>query len=187
MQKKSVKLANRTNDSVWKTLAQRWKTACICTLFKAYTAERVWKYIGDRLKVSCYLSRDDHGRRIRARKQNTDVGKYCSVNWTIKLLNQLPADTKTINCAILFFKWLYRSQQKKRKEFFLYPLNWLSDSQSNPCPKKIFWCSSLILSSQPFLCLPSLFFPSGFPSKTLYAPLPHSCYMYRPYNSSLLG
>ena len=89
---KRLKFANRTNDSVWETLAQRRKIACICTLFKAYTAERTWKCIGDRLKGPCYLSRDDHGRKIMARKQNTDIGKYSSVNRTIKLVNQLPAE-----------------------------------------------------------------------------------------------
>jgi len=41
--RKRLKFANRTNDSVWETLAQRPKTACICTLFKAYTAERTGK------------------------------------------------------------------------------------------------------------------------------------------------
>jgi hypothetical protein len=34
----------------------------------------------------------DHDRKIRSRKQNTDVGKYSFVNRTIQLWNQLPAD-----------------------------------------------------------------------------------------------
>jgi hypothetical protein len=47
--------------------------------------------IGDSLlKPSC-LSRDDHGRKIRSRKQGTDVGKYSSVNKTINDWNRLPA------------------------------------------------------------------------------------------------
>ena len=37
-------------------------------------------------------SRDDHGGKIRARKQRTDIGKYRFVNRTIKLWNQLPAE-----------------------------------------------------------------------------------------------
>jgi hypothetical protein len=45
-----------------------------------------------RSKGPCYLSRDDHDRKIKARKQNTDIGKYSSVNRTIKLLNQPPAE-----------------------------------------------------------------------------------------------
>jgi len=73
-------------------LAQRRKIACICTLFKAYTAEWTWKCKGDRLKGPCYLSRDDHGRKIMARKQNTYIGKYYSINRTIKLWNRLPAE-----------------------------------------------------------------------------------------------
>jgi len=103
--RKRIKLANRTNDSVWETLAQRRKIACICTPFKAYTAERIWKCIGDRLKGPCYLSRDDHGRKIRDRKRNTDIGKYSSVIWAIKLLNQLPAEViATFLCKTHIFR-----------------------------------------------------------------------------------
>jgi hypothetical protein len=64
----------------------------ICSLFKAYTGERAWNYIWDRLQGTWYLSRDDHNRKIRVRKQRTDIGKYCFVNRTIKLWNQLPAE-----------------------------------------------------------------------------------------------
>ena len=49
-----------------------------------------------------------------------------------------------------------------------------------------FLCLTLILTSHPCLGLASRFFPLGFPSKTLYAHLPHSCYMYRPYPMKLL-
>jgi len=63
-------------DSVWETLAQRRKIAHIWALFKAYTAEEAWKSAGDRLKGPCYLSRDDHDCKIRARKQRTDISKY---------------------------------------------------------------------------------------------------------------
>jgi hypothetical protein len=52
-----------------------------------YTGERAWISIGDRLQGLCYLSRDDHDRKIRARKQRTDIGKYCFVNRAIKLWN----------------------------------------------------------------------------------------------------
>jgi hypothetical protein len=38
------------------------------------------------------LSRDDHDRKIRSRKQRTDIGKYSFVNRTIKLWNNLPAE-----------------------------------------------------------------------------------------------
>jgi hypothetical protein len=64
----------------------------ICGLFKAYTGGQAWKAIGDRLLKPCYLSRDDHKNRIRNRKQRTDIGKYSSVNRTIKNWTQLPAD-----------------------------------------------------------------------------------------------
>jgi hypothetical protein len=58
---------------------------------KAYTGERAWKAIGDRLQRPCYLSRDDHDKKIRSRKQRTYIGKYSFVNRTIQIWNQLPA------------------------------------------------------------------------------------------------
>ena len=39
-----------------------------------------------------YLSRVDHARNIKYRKQRTDIGKYSLVNRTIKIWNQLPAE-----------------------------------------------------------------------------------------------
>ena len=53
--------------------------------------------------------------------------------------------------------------------------------QSSPCPPNpVPWRSILILSSRLRPGLPSGLFPSGFPTKTLYAPLPsrkkfHTC------------
>jgi hypothetical protein len=65
-------------------------------MFKACNGEQAWKSIGDRLNGLCCLNRDDHERKIRARKQRTDIGKYSFVNRTIKLWNQLPAEALTI-------------------------------------------------------------------------------------------
>ena len=90
MQKRVAKFANNINESVWETLAQRRLIARICALLKAYTGGRAWKAIGDRLLKKCYLSRDDHNRKIRTRKQRTDVGKYSFVNRTIESWKQLP-------------------------------------------------------------------------------------------------
>jgi len=84
VQKKTDKFANHTNDSGWETLAQRRKIARICALFKANTGEWASKSIGDRLKGPCCMSRDDHDRKIRARKQRTGIGKYSFLNRTIK-------------------------------------------------------------------------------------------------------
>jgi hypothetical protein len=95
---------DNSDDSVWETLAQRRKIACLSALFKAYTGERAWKAVGDRLQAPGYLSRDDHHRKIRARKQRTDTGKYSFVNRTIKFWNQLPAEavaTSPVNRMIL--------------------------------------------------------------------------------------
>jgi hypothetical protein len=60
------KFANHTHNSVWETLAQRIEIACISVLFEAYTGETIWKSIEDTLKGPCYLSRDDHDRKIKA-------------------------------------------------------------------------------------------------------------------------
>ena len=38
------------------------------------------------------MSRVDHVRKIRVRKQRMDIGKYSFVNRTIKNWNQLPAE-----------------------------------------------------------------------------------------------
>jgi len=73
--------------------------------FKAYSGERVWKAIGDRLRRAYYLSRVDHVRKIRDRKQRTDIGKYSFVNRTIKDWNQLPAEVLgTFPCKSKIFR-----------------------------------------------------------------------------------
>ncbi|PNF14144.1 hypothetical protein B7P43_G16985 [Cryptotermes secundus] len=83
-QKKAAKFAHHRNESNWETLTESRKIARICALFKAYTGEGAWKAIGDRLETPCYLSRGDHGKKIRSRKQQTDIGKYsfCKQNHT---------------------------------------------------------------------------------------------------------
>jgi hypothetical protein len=40
----------------------------------------------------CYLSRDDHDLKIRARKQRADICKHSFVKRTMKLWKQLPAE-----------------------------------------------------------------------------------------------
>jgi len=57
-----------------------------------YIGERACKSVGSRLKGPWYLSGADNDRKIRARKQRTDFGKYCFVNRTIRLWNQLSAE-----------------------------------------------------------------------------------------------
>jgi hypothetical protein len=47
------------------------------------------------VKGQCCMSRDDHDRKIRARKQRTDIGKYSFVSRAIKLWKQLPAEVLT--------------------------------------------------------------------------------------------
>ena len=91
MQKKAAKFTHHTNSSNWENLASRRKLSRICALFKSYSGERAWKARGDRLKRPHYLSRVDHDRKIRSRRQRTDIGKYSFVNRTTEDWNQLPA------------------------------------------------------------------------------------------------
>ena len=76
VQKKAPKFAHHTTSPHWETLALRRMLSRICALFKAHSAERAWKTIGDRLQWPHYLSRLDHERKIRSRRQRTDIGKY---------------------------------------------------------------------------------------------------------------
>jgi len=62
-------------DSVWEILAQLRKIARICIMSKAYTGERAWNSTGDKLKGPFYLNRDDHDRKVNARKQRILVCK----------------------------------------------------------------------------------------------------------------
>ena len=88
--------AHHTNNSNWETLASRRRLSRICAVFKAYSGERAWKAIGDRLQRPHYLSRVDHERKIRSRRQRTDIGKYSFVN-----RNQLPAEVLgTLPCKL---------------------------------------------------------------------------------------
>jgi hypothetical protein len=59
--------------------------------------------------MPCYLSRDDHDRKIRIRKQGTVIGKYSFVNRTIKLWNDLPAEALvTSPCKPQMFRKRFR-------------------------------------------------------------------------------
>jgi len=52
-----------------------------------------------------YLSRVDHERKIRSRRQRTDIGKYSLVNRTIQHWNQLLAEGSGIlPCKPITFK-----------------------------------------------------------------------------------
>jgi hypothetical protein len=92
VQKKADQFTNHTKDSDWITLAQRRTIARLWALFKAYSGEQAWKANLDRLQRPSYLSRVDHVRKIRDKKQRTGIGKCSFVNKTIKNWNQLPAE-----------------------------------------------------------------------------------------------
>ena len=105
VQKKAAKFAHHKNSLNWETSVSRRKLSCICVLFKAYSGECAWKSIGDRLERSHYLSRVDHERKIRNRRQRTDIGKYSFVNRTVQQWNQLTAEVLGIlRCKPITFK-----------------------------------------------------------------------------------
>jgi len=105
VQKRTVEFGNNKNESGWETLAQSRLIARIRALFKVCNGERAWKAIGDRLLKPCYLSGDDHNRKIRARKERTEVGKYSFVNRTINIWNQLAAGLlASFHCKIKTFR-----------------------------------------------------------------------------------
>ena len=60
--------------------------------FKMKICDVITLSIGDRLQRPNYLSRVNHERRIRNRRQSTDIGKNSFVNRTIRLWNRLPAE-----------------------------------------------------------------------------------------------
>ena len=65
-------------------------------------------------------------------------------------------------------------------------LSWANSIQS-PQPLPTSWRPVLILSSHLCLCLPNSLFSSGFPTKTLYTPLPSSIRATCPAHLILLG
>jgi hypothetical protein len=68
------------------------------------------------LQKPCYLRRVDHDRKIRSRKQKTDIGKYSFVSRTIQLWNQLPADALgTLSCKPSNFRKRLRKVINKAK------------------------------------------------------------------------
>jgi hypothetical protein len=74
-----------------------------------------WKAIGDRLPKPCYLNRGDHNRKIRARKQKTDVGKFSFINRTIKSWNQFPASLlASFPCKLNTFRKRVKNVTSKR-------------------------------------------------------------------------
>jgi hypothetical protein len=92
VQKKVAEFTNYTNDSDWETLAQLRTIERLYALLEACSGEWAWKAIGDRLRRPYYMSRVDYVRKIRDRKQRTDIGKYSFVIRAIKYWKQLPAE-----------------------------------------------------------------------------------------------
>jgi hypothetical protein len=58
----------------------------------------------------------DHDKKIRSRKQKTDIGKYSFLNRTIQLWNQLPADALgTLSCKQSNFRKRVRKVTNEAK------------------------------------------------------------------------
>ena len=92
VQKKAAQFTDPTKDSDCETLDQLRTIASLYAPFEAYCGEPAWKAIRDRLRRPYYFSRVDHVRKLRDRKQRTDIGKCSFVSRTIKNWNQLPAE-----------------------------------------------------------------------------------------------
>ncbi len=102
------------HDCTHLTLEQRKMMVRLSALFKAYTGEPALRATGDRLQRACYLSKEDHNRKIRTRKQRTDIGKFSFANRSIRDWNQLPAELLAIfTCSFNLFK--------KRIKMFILP------------------------------------------------------------------
>jgi len=105
VQKRAAKFANNINESGWESLAQRRLIARICALYKACTGRRAWKATENRLLKPCHPSRADHNRKIRSRKQRTDVCKHFFVNRSIKSWKQVPASLlASFSCKLNTFR-----------------------------------------------------------------------------------
>ena len=105
VQKKAAKFANQTRNPEWETLVSRRKVSRLGSLYKAYCGERAWKGIRDSLERPHYLSRVDHNRKIRSRRQKTDTGKYSFVNRAIEDWKQLPAEVlERLSCSATTFR-----------------------------------------------------------------------------------
>jgi hypothetical protein len=76
VQRRVAKFANNADQMDWESLVECRMLSRLCALFKAYTGRWAWEAIGARLLRPCYLSREDHNRKSRSRKQSTDIGKY---------------------------------------------------------------------------------------------------------------
>jgi hypothetical protein len=105
VQKKAAKFVHHKISLNWECLASRRKVSYLCALYKAYCCERAWKDIGDSLKRPHYFSRVDHVRKIKTRRQRTDIGKFSFVNRTIGDWNQLPVQVlETLPCKSTTFR-----------------------------------------------------------------------------------
>jgi hypothetical protein len=97
VQKKAAQFTNYTKGSDYDNLARLRTITNLCALFIAYTGERSWKAICDRLRRSYYFNTVHHVRKIRGRKQRTDIVKYSFANRITKNRKQLPAETSGLS------------------------------------------------------------------------------------------
>lgn len=93
IQRKANKFTYRSNATKksWEPLETRRTKARLCALYKSYVGQPAWKEIQIRLEKPNYFGRSDHTHKIRARKQNSDLGKFSFCNRTIRDWNSLPA------------------------------------------------------------------------------------------------
>lgn len=99
----------------------------LCALYKAYSGERASKAVSYRLQRAYYLSRVEHVRKIRDRRQRKDIGKYYFVNKT----SQLPAEVLgTFPCKPKIFRHRVRKANINRGEMEGIEVRWKSSKSA---------------------------------------------------------
>ena len=93
---------------------------------------------------------------------------YLLTPWSRVLLEKLTASAASQGIPRIFGTWSFITVLTSARHL---SLSWANSIQS-PQPSPTSWRSILILSSHLSLGLPNGLFPSGFPYRTLYTPLP---------------
>ena len=113
---------------------------------------------------------------------NTATETYLLIPWSRVLLQKLTGLQLVKKFPAFYGTWRFITTFTSARHL---SLSWVSSIQSIP-PHPTSWRSILILSYHLRLGFPSGLFPSGFPTKTLYVPLPSQYMLHAPLISFFL-